>query len=413
MHPKDIKIETYNYTLPEEKIATFPLAERDASKLLVYKSGQIEDQQFDTIAAYLPEDALMVYNQTKVVHARLLFKKPTGGKVEVFCLEPDARYADVPTAMLSRGSVYWKCFLGGASKWKEGLLVLETEDFIMHAERVAQQDGAWVLKLSWTDPELSFAEVLHKAGKVPLPPYLNREATAADEASYQSIFAKEEGSVAAPTASLHFTPGVLASIAKKGVSTLSVTLHVGAGTFKPVKSETMEDHEMHAEWLEVSKAQLTALAKHLSAQKPLVAVGTTSCRTLESLYWIGIQLINGVPIENGAVAVTQWLPYEAVFAVVPAVASINAIISHLEATQADKLMVKTQIIIAPGYDFKIVNGLITNFHQPESTLLLLVAALIGTDWKSVYEHALKNNYRFLSYGDSSLLWYKDLPNKKA
>lgn len=404
MHPKDIKIEAYNYMLPEEKIAAFPLAERDSSKLLLYKDGRIEDRQFNTIAAYLPKDALLVYNQTKVVHARLLFKKPTGGKVEVFCLEPDARYADVPTAMLSKGEVYWKCFLGGASKWKEGALVLETEDFVMQAERIAQQDGAWLLKLSWDNAVLSFAEVLHKAGKVPLPPYLNREATAADEATYQSIFAKEEGSVAAPTASLHFTPEVLESIALKGVQTLSVTLHVGAGTFKPVKSATMEDHEMHAEWLEISKAQLTALAQHLEAQKPLVAVGTTSCRTLESLYWIGVQLINGVVIENGAVAVSQWLPYESVFETVSAAESINAIIAHLNATRSAKLVVKTQIIIAPGYDFKLVNGLITNFHQPESTLLLLVSALIGEDWEKVYDHALTSNYRFLSYGDSSLLW---------
>lgn len=404
MHPKDIKIEAYNYTLPEEKIAAFPLRERDGSKLLIYKTGQIEDRQFNTIAAYLPEDTLMVYNQTKVVHARLLFKKPTGGKVEVFCLEPDARYADVPTAMLSKGEVYWKCFLGGAAKWKEGALVLEAEDFSIYAERVAQQDGAWVLKLSWTDPSLSFAEVLHKAGKVPLPPYLNREATAADEATYQSIFAKEEGSVAAPTASLHFTPKVLESLAVKGISTLSVTLHVGAGTFKPVKSATMQDHEMHAEWLEVSKAQLTALAQYLEEQRTLVAVGTTSCRTLESLYWIGVQLINGVVIENGAVAVTQWLPYESGFETVAAAESIKAIIRHLDTNHSGKLVVKTQIIIAPGYDFKVVNGLITNFHQPESTLLLLVSALIGKDWKSVYGHALSNNYRFLSYGDSSLLW---------
>ena len=404
MHPKDIKIEAYNYTLPEEKIAAFPLAERDGSKLLIYKAGQIEDQQFNKIAAYLPEDTLMVYNQTKVVHARLLFKKPTGGKVEVFCLEPDARYADVPTAMLSRGVVYWKCFLGGASKWKEDSLILETEAFSVYAERVTQQDGAWVLKLSWTDPVLSFAEVLHKAGKVPLPPYLNREATAADEATYQSIFAKEEGSVAAPTASLHFTPNVLKSLAVKGIPTLSVTLHVGAGTFKPVKSATMQDHEMHAEWLEVSKAQLTALAQHLEAKKPVVAVGTTSCRTLESLYWIGVQLINGVSIENGVVAVSQWQPYESGFGTIAAAGSINAIIRHLDTIHSDKLVVKTQIIIAPGYDFKIVNGLITNFHQPESTLLLLVSALIGKDWKTVYDHALSSNYRFLSYGDSSLLW---------
>lgn len=405
MHPKDIKIEDYNYTLPEEKIAAFPLPERDASRLLVYQEGLIADEAFRNIAFHLPEEALMVYNQTKVVHARLLFKKPTGGKVEVFCLEPDARYKDVPTAMLSKGSVYWKCFLGGASKWKEGLLSLETGAFTLFAERVAQEDGAWVLKLSWNAPDLSFAEVLHEAGKVPLPPYLNREATAADEASYQSIFAREEGSVAAPTASLHFTADVLDSLAAKGVATLSVTLHVGAGTFKPVKSATMEEHEMHAEWLEVSRAQLEALEAHLSEGKPVVAVGTTSCRTLESLYWIGVQLLNGIPVENGAVAVTQWLPYESAFERVPAAESIRAIIRHLETTHSGKLIVKTRIIIAPGYTFNIVNGLITNFHQPESTLLLLVSALIGKDWKAVYEHALRSGYRFLSYGDSSLLWH--------
>lgn len=405
MHPKDIKIEDYNYTLPEEKIAAFPLPERDASRLLVYKEGLIADEAFRNIALHLPEEALMVYNQTKVVHARLLFKKPTGGKVEVFCLEPDARYKDVPTAMLSKGSVYWKCFLGGASKWKEGLLSLETEDFTLYAERVTQEDGAWVLKLSWNATGLSFAEVLHEAGKVPLPPYLNREATAADEASYQSIFAREEGSVAAPTASLHFTADVLDSLAAKGVATLSVTLHVGAGTFKPVKSATMEDHEMHAEWLEVSRVQLEALEAHLSEGKPVVAVGTTSCRTLESLYWIGVQLLNGIPVENGAVAVTQWLPYESDLERVPAAESIRAIIRHLETIHSGKLIVKTRIIIAPGYIFNVVNGLITNFHQPESTLLLLVSALIGKDWKAVYEHALSSGYRFLSYGDSSLLWH--------
>ncbi|OJV53475.1 MAG: S-adenosylmethionine tRNA ribosyltransferase [Bacteroidetes bacterium 43-16] len=405
MHPKDIKIEAYNYLLPEDKIATFPLAQRDASKLLVYKNGLIKDEQFKALADQLPGDALMVYNQTKVVHARLLFKKPTGGKVEVFCLEPDTRYADVPTAMLTKGAVYWKCFLGGASKWKAGQqLVLEQDNLTLHAERLEQQDGAWVLKLSWNEPELSFAEVLHLAGKVPLPPYLNREATKADEATYQSVFAKEEGSVAAPTASLHFTPEVLASLSAKGVSFSSVTLHVGAGTFKPVKSDTMETHEMHAEWLEVSKEQLVVLEKQLRDKKPVIAVGTTSCRTLESLYWIGVQLINGIAVENGAVAVTQWLPYASGFAPIAAAESISAVLKHLQAIHSDKLIVKTQIIIAPGYDFKIVNGLITNFHQPESTLLLLVSALIGDDWKAVYDHALANGYRFLSYGDSSLLW---------
>lgn len=405
MHPKDIKIEGFTYDLPEEKIAAFPLQERDASRLLIYKDGTIIDGFFKGIDAQMPSDSLLVYNQTRVVHARLLFRKPTGGKVEVFCLEPDTRYKDVPTAMWTKGKVYWKCLLGGASKWRPGQqLVLDAAGLTLHAERVAQQDGAWILRLSWDDKDLSFAEVLQKAGKVPLPPYLNREATVEDEATYQSIFAKEEGSVAAPTASLHFTSSVLENLERKGVIFSSVTLHVGAGTFKPVRSETMEGHEMHAEWMEVSRHTLTDIQRQVKLGRPVIPVGTTSCRTLESLYWIGLQLNNGVSLKEGGIAVTQWLPYDHRFELISAEQALQAIIDHLDSRDQDKLITRTQIIIAPSYQFKIVRGLITNFHQPESTLLLLIAAITGDDWKRIYQHALTGNYRFLSYGDGSLLW---------
>lgn len=404
MHPKNIQIEDYNYALPEEKIALFPLRERDAARLLVYKSGTIQDRTFKEIGAALPAGSLLVYNQTKVVHARLYFKKPTGGKVEVFCLEPDSRYADVPTAMAMRGEVYWRCMIGGASKWKqEQVLILERQNLEVYAERVANVDGTWLLRLFWNDATLSFAEVLERAGNVPLPPYINREATADDEASYQSVFARESGSVAAPTASLHFTEGLLARLKESGIHTQSLTLHVGAGTFKPVSAETMEGHDMHAEWMEVSRATLNRLLEQLRASKPIIALGTTSCRSLESLYWIGWQLLNGIAIEDGSIAVSQWLPYEQGEVDLRPIDALEAILAHLDQKNAQKLVLRTQIIIAPGYQFRMINGLITNFHQPKSTLLLLVSALVGEGWRKIYDHALRYGYRFLSYGDGSLL----------
>ncbi|HRP88408.1 MAG TPA: S-adenosylmethionine:tRNA ribosyltransferase-isomerase [Edaphocola sp.] len=405
MHPKDIQIEDFTYILPEEKIAKFPTIQRTDAKLLVYKNGKIQDLIFKEIQQALTPKTLLIINETKVVYARLLMHKETGGKVEVFCLEPDESYSDIPTAMASKGEVLWKCLLGGGAKWKEHQeLLIKNDKLILKAERVKQTEGAWILKLEWNDKTLSFAEVLEQLGKVPLPPYIKRDTEENDKADYQSVFAKEEGSVAAPTASLHFSKSLIQSLQQNNINFSPVILHVGAGTFKPVNSETMEDHLMHSEWIEVSTTQLETIKAQLQSNEKIVAVGTTSCRTLESLYWIGLQIKNGVKIENGSQAVPQWLPYEHNYKLITAEESIASIINFLKQNQQKQLIVKTQIIIAPGYSFKIINGLITNFHQPQSTLLLLVAALIGKDWQKIYQHALDNQYRFLSYGDGSLLW---------
>jgi len=405
-HPKDLKIEDYTYSLPDERIAKYPLEVRDASKLLVYKQGVLTETIYRDVAAEIPAGSLLVFNQTKVVHARLLFKKPTGGIIEVFCLEPNEQYTDVHTAMLQKGKVLWNCMIGGASKWKHGM-VLDIQhyspDFILSAAIVGKTNDTYVVELSWTDTSMSFAEVLHFMGKVPLPPYLHREADVSDEGRYQTVFAKEEGSVAAPTAGLHFTETVLESLQEKGVDATYLTLHVGAGTFKPVKSETMQEHEMHAEWIEVSKGLLTQLVAHLD--KGIIAVGTTSLRTLESLYWIGNKLFQKQEVDFAGIAVTQWEPYET-DTQATTIEALQAIIDWMEANNRLKLVTRTQILIAPGYTFRLIKGLITNFHQPQSTLLLLVAALIGDDWRNVYDYALEYQYRFLSYGDGCLLWAK-------
>jgi len=406
MHPKDIRIEDYTYLLPDERIAKYPLASRDASKVLVYKDGIITEDIYRNIARHIPNDTLMVFNQTKVVHARLLFKKPSGGVIEVFCLAPAAQYADIQTAMLQKGRVAWECLVGGASKWKHGMtlqLVNEHPKFILSARIVERNPSGYVLSLEWDNEQLAFAEILHHAGKVPLPPYLHRDADADDDIRYQTLFAKDEGSVAAPTAGLHFTKDVLESFTSKDIETDFVTLHVGAGTFKPVKSPTMETHDMHAEWIEVSSETIQHLVK--SSDRKLVAVGTTSLRILESLYWIGNQLINGLKPDLQGIAVGQWTPYDSQ----PVSAkkdALNAVAVFLSAHKLNKLVTRTQILIAPGYDFKMADGLVTNFHQPQSTLLLLVSAFIGADWRKVYDYAMAHNYRFLSYGDGSLLWRK-------
>ncbi|WP_276132833.1 S-adenosylmethionine:tRNA ribosyltransferase-isomerase [Polluticoccus soli] len=402
MHPSQLRIEDFTYNLPDEKVAQYPLAERDSSKLLVYKSGQISDSSYSKLPDHLPSNALLVFNQTKVIHARLLFKKETGGVIEVFCLEPHQQYADVQTAMLQSGKVWWKCMIGGASKWKYGMVLSihhNGPDFTLSATIVEREQSTFTLELTW-DSELTFAEVLHHVGKVPLPPYLHREAEQGDESTYQTVYAKVEGSVAAPTAGLHFTEQLLNRLSEKGITKEYVTLHVGAGTFKPVKSETMKEHEMHAEWIDVSIETLQNLISNLG--KHVVAVGTTSMRTLESLYWIGAKLLQGLTPDFAEIAVHQWDPYE-LTADIPTEKALRAVIDYLLLAKQSKLVTRTQILIAPGYTPRVVKGLITNFHQPQSTLLLLVAALIGNDWRKVYDHALANDYRFLSYGDGCLL----------
>ncbi len=403
MHPKELRIEDYTYELPDERIAKYPLAERDASKLLVYKSGEIREDTYRHIADYIPGNALMVFNQTKVVHARLQFKKPSGGGIEVFCLAPDSRYADIQTAMLQKGSVVWECLVGGAAKWKPGIVLEIVNDkpaFRLHAKMLQRTTGAYLLQLEWDDADMTFAEVLHHTGKVPLPPYLNRDAEAGDEERYQTMFAKEEGSVAAPTAGLHFTPAVMDSLEANNVASAFVTLHVGAGTFKPVKSTTMAEHDMHAEWIEVSRDTVAQLLA--AGGRQIIAVGTTSLRTLESLYWIGNKLAQGIAVDMSVIAVQQWDPYEIV-ATCSRDEALQAIIAYMSANKLNKLITRTQILIAPGYTFRMISGLVTNFHQPQSTLLLLVGALIGVDWRRIYEYAMNNEYRFLSYGDGCLL----------
>jgi S-adenosylmethionine:tRNA ribosyltransferase-isomerase len=407
MHPKDLRIEDYTYPLPEERIAKYPLPERDQSKLLIYKERQITEDTYAHIAAHIPETAIMVFNQAKVVHARLLFRKDSGGVIEVFCLAPHEQYADIQTAMQQKGQVQWECLVGGASKWKNAMVLHianETPAFVLYASIEERRQGSYILNLEWNDAALTFAEVLHHTGKVPLPPYLHRAAEGSDESNYQTVYAKDEGSVAAPTAGLHFTNEVLASLADKGIETGFVTLHVGAGTFIPVKSVTMQDHNMHAEWIEVTPATIQQL---LSADgREIIAVGTTSLRTIESLYWIGNKLLNGAELNLHDIAVSQWEPYDTQTQHATHDALI-ALLNYMQQHKMTKLVTRTQILIAPGYTFRIITGLVTNFHQPQSTLLLLVAALIGDDWNKVYEHALTNNYRFLSYGDGGLLWRKN------
>ncbi len=401
-HPKYLRIADYSYHLPEDRIAHFPKEKRDESKLLVYHNGNIEEDIYQNIAAHINEGSLMVFNQTKVVHVRLLFKKTTGSSIEVFCLEPDKRYPDMQTAMTQRAEVYWECLVGGANKWKDGTVLsiyIEALDCTLQAAIVHRGEGVFSLHFTWDKAELSFAHILQHAGKVPLPPYIHRDTNIADAERYQTIFAQAEGSVAAPTAGLHFTEHIFESLVQKKIEKTFLTLHVGAGTFKPVKSELIADHEMHAEWIEVNKAFIIQLLQH---KTDVIAVGTTSMRTLESLYWIGLQLHNGVPIDFATVAVPQWLPYET-HSELSRDQALQAILNWMNIHQMDKLVTRTKILIAPGYQCKIVNGLVTNFHQPGSTLLLLIAALLGDNWKQVYQYALEHDFRFLSYGDGCFI----------
>lgn len=410
MHPSLLQIKDFTYHLPDEKIARFPLEERDASRLLIFEKGNIKEDGYRNLDQYLPEQSLLIFNETKVIHARLLFQKSTGAKIEVFCLEPDERYPDVQTAMLQKGEVFWKCLVGGAAKWKDGQLlqlIYEEKDTALQSLNLSvtvheRKEGYFILKLGWNH-EYSFAEALQMAGKVPLPPYLNREADANDSSRYQTMFAQHEGSVAAPTAALHFTPAVIERLKQQKIDTGFVTLHVGAGTFKPVKSDTMEGHDMHAEWLEASPALLKKVIEQLERKETIVAVGTTSARTLESLYWLGVRLNrNDLPSLEG-IAIPQWYPYDN-DSDLSAVEAYTSILKYLDEQQLNRIIIRTQIIIAPGYSFRVIQGLITNFHQPQSTLLLLVSALVGEAWHKIYDYALHNDFRFLSYGDGCLLW---------
>ncbi|CAN5749419.1 S-adenosylmethionine:tRNA ribosyltransferase-isomerase [soil metagenome] len=435
MHPKDLVIQDFTYDLPDERVAKYPLASRDESKLLLYKKGDICETIFSNIATELPEGCLLVFNDSKVVEARLLFKKKSGGIIEIFALEPHEQYADITTAMNTNGSIQYKCLVGGAGKWKRGMVltkeVLHNES-IIHIEATITERRAdcFIIELKWTPADLPYAEILHAAGNIPIPPYLHRDADDSDTERYQTIYALADGSVAAPTAGLHFTPQSMQSLSAKNIEQAYVTLHVGAGTFMPVKSATMQDHNMHAEFIDVS----IDLLKKLIVHNTIIPVGTTSMRTIESLYWMGFKALINPVITLQDICIEQWDPYEAIDAgsifkvntvknvntiehaingdasapnalsVIDKKTALQALIQWLESHKMQRLIVKTQILIAPGYQFKIANALITNFHQPESTLLLLVSALIGDDWKKVYSYAMANDFRFLSYGDSSLLF---------
>ncbi len=407
MHPKQLSISDYTYQLPEHRIANYPLPVRDASKLLVYDSGIIRDDNYKNITSYIAPGSVLIFNNTKVVEARLLFQKPTGGTVEIFCLEPHEQYADISSAMSEKGKVWWQCLVGGASKWKHGqvlkkIITAYGKEIILQAVYVEKRMGSFVIELSWSDPEMSFAELLHHAGAIPLPPYIKRKAESSDAERYQTIYASLDGSVAAPTAGLHFTDELFGEFAKKNIQRKFVTLHVGAGTFKPVKSETMEQHDMHAEYIDVSKETINDILANLDNR--IIAVGTTSLRTIESLYWLGVKL--SIEKNQSIPELQQWDPYDLPVQDLTVQQALENLRTWIESNSLEKLVTKTKIIIAPGYTPKIADGLITNFHQPQSTLLLLVAALVGDDWKRIYEHALQNDYRFLSYGDGCFLNFR-------
>ena len=405
--PRALSIHDFTYPLPAGRIAPEPLPNRAASRLLVSRGGVISDKSFRNLPGELPPGALLIFNDTRVVRARLLARRPTGGQVELFCLEPVAPHRSLELALQQTDHSTWRCLVGNGRRWKDGpvYLAFETPDgqpATLRAERQVQETGTALIDFRWEPAGLPFAEVLRAAGHLPLPPYIDRPDTAADAVRYQTVYAAAEGAVAAPTAGLHFTPEVLTELHAQGFGTGHVTLHVGAGTFQPVKADHMGGHPMHTEPIIVTAALLRQLLAYRPG--PVIAVGTTSLRTLETLYWLGVGLLL-TPGEPAELLVTQWQPYdqaEAATAIGPAEA-LTALLRYLEARGTDTLEASTRLLIAPGYRFRMVQGLVTNFHQPESTLLLLVAALLGPGWRAVYDHALTHGYRFLSYGDSSLL----------
>lgn len=395
MTVKQINISDYNYNLPDERIAKFPLEKRDSSKLLTYVSGNVRTNVFSSLPEILPANSCLVFNNTRVIQARLEFFKSTGSRIEIFCLEPQEP-SSYELSLSSTQSCVWKCMIGNLKKWKGEVLKKEVgaDNLVLEAERLETSGNTSYIKFSWNNG-VSFAEVLDLLGELPIPPYLNRKTQESDKTTYQTVYSKVKGSVAAPTAGLHFTPEVISALHTKGINTMELTLHVGAGTFQPVKAEEIGGHAMHAEKIEVSKEFIQTLIENLGN---IVAVGTTSVRTLESLYYLGVQLHN----RDTSLLVNQWEPYESE-KVLSAREALEAILNYMDKTQSNILYATTQIMIVPGYKFNIVNVLITNFHQPKSTLLLLLAAFVGEKWRELYEYALNNDYRFLSYGDSSVL----------
>jgi S-adenosylmethionine:tRNA ribosyltransferase-isomerase len=446
MDPKDISIADYSYDLPQENIAYYPLAERDASKLLIYRDGEISEASYRDIGAHLPEGSLLVLNNTKVVEARIVFQKPTGGQIEIFCLEPPAKYGGITVAMAQTGKVQWRCLVGGASKWKPGQILRKVvgsvaadgadgaavtdgaaatdgaasgsgvgaAELILEARFLSKEEDAFLIELSWSPVDLSFAELLHRAGLIPLPPYIRRSAELTDNERYQTIYARFDGSVAAPTAGLHFTEAVFNSLTERKIRRSWVTLHVGAGTFLPVKTARLGEHPMHIEFITVGRETMKDLSQALLEGRAVVPVGTTSARTIESLYWLGLKVRRDPGIMAADLVVKQWDAYELAryggaagkggIAGISAVEALEVLLDWMERQGISELTTTTQLLITPGYEWKIAKGLVTNFHQPESTLLLLIASLVGEDWRRMYAYALEHGFRFLSYGDGCLLW---------
>ncbi|MDD4108325.1 MAG: S-adenosylmethionine:tRNA ribosyltransferase-isomerase [Prolixibacteraceae bacterium] len=396
---KNIRINDFNYQLSEDRIARYPLSSRDESKLLIWKNGKPAADRFKNLPGHLPGNSLLVFNNTKVIHARLHFRKETGAKVEIFCINP-IDPSDHQLTFGSKGRVVWECIVGNSKKWKKEtlkkIISCGNSSAVLEAAKIGRKNDIHIIEFRW-DGELTFSEIIEKAGVIPIPPYLGRDSEPSDEKNYQTVYAKMDGSVAAPTAGLHFTDNVLEEIKNSGIQSCEITLHVGAGTFQPVKSETLDGHTMHHEKVVIPKS---VIEKLLIPGNKIIAVGTTSVRSLESLYWLGLQLEGKTTIQEN-LRITQWEPYKNR----PSLKSEKAlknILCYLDKTGQQEISFSTQIIIVPGYDFKIVKGIITNFHQPQSTLLLLISAFLGDDWKKVYEYALAEGFRFLSYGDSNL-----------
>ena len=401
-----LRISRFNYHLPDEKIAKHPLSQRDRSKLLQYRDGVLSSCTFNELPALLPEESLLLFNNTRVIHARLQFHKETGAQIEIFCLSPHEP-ADYAMSFQQRQQCSWNCMIGNAKRWKEEPLLMEVPCrggvVTLKAEKKAAKGEEWVVLFSWDRNDLTFSEMLELAGKLPIPPYLNRSADAKDDETYQTVYSRIDGSVAAPTAGLHFTPRVMEDLHNRGIVAAEVTLHVGAGTFRPVKSNTIAGHAMHTEFITVERETIEKL---LNNRGKLIVVGTTSLRTVESLYYIGRKLYFHPEAAAQELSVKQWEPYDEAGDTVSPMQALQEILSYLNRQGQERLIADTQIIIVPGYRFHYVDAIVTNFHQPQSTLLLLIAAFVGDDWESIYDYAMHHDYRFLSYGDSSILWKK-------
>lgn len=409
-HPKSLSIGNYDYSLPDKRIAQFPLERRDQSKLLIYRDGQISEIVFSNLHQFLPSGSLVIFNETRVIHARLLFYKDSGSPIEIFCLEPLAPFRDHQQAFQQKEQAEWLCLVGNSKRWKSGQLVLNVNHYgqsiSIYAERAKKLEGGTSrIRFSWTPSGLTFAEILEHAGKIPLPPYINRNPISKDNKTYQTIYASQDGSVAAPTAGLHFSDKVFSRLKEKNIDFLKFVLHVGAGTFRPVISDSLAGHEMHAEQVYLPLESLEKLRSSLN--KPIIVIGTTTTRLLESLYWHGVKIIKGLA-EGHEMDVRQWDPYEELKQLeISREEALEAVITELKKSGSEELRGKTSLMITPGYRFRYPDILVTNFHQPRSTLLLLIAAFIGEDWRKAYQYALDHDFRFLSYGDGCLLFRRE------